>query len=167
MNHEVFVQECEKYKELLGNYCTLAAKCALTEAEADSMNLILLQAETDTFLSFLIDEADHFLAHELGLIDKTFIHQQQQKFAEHLKTKQDALIAIATQDTTLNSCSEVLSAGSGQGMHRRSHRSLNHTDLSETIDNFEQPIKSLLKTDCCISPSIPGSITGQSSSLMN
>ena len=163
MNHEVFVQECEKYKELLGDYCTLAAKCALTDAEADSMNLILLQAETDAFLSFLIDEADHFLAHELGLIDKTFIHQQQQKFAEHLKTKQDALTAIATQDATVNSCSDFLSTSNGQGMHRRSHRSLNSIDLSETTNRFEQPIQSFLKTDCFTSQSI----TGQSSSLLN
>ena len=48
------------------------------------MTAILQMAETDRLLSFIIDETDHILGHELGLIDLKAIRAQQEKLQQAL-----------------------------------------------------------------------------------
>ena len=74
------------YKELVYEYCALAVKCTLTDDAADRMVEILRKAESEPLLSFLIDEADHLVAHELGLIDGLLINQQQAKLQQRIET---------------------------------------------------------------------------------
>jgi hypothetical protein len=154
MNRRPFMQELTEYKDLLCKYCVLAVKCTLTEAEADSMDLILLQAETDPFLSFLLDEVDHLLAHELGLIDKTFIQQQQQKFSAELAANQDAIASTKKQDLQPSPCSNFFHSGTAKEADDRSQDTIKWVDLREVTDCSEQNIRSALKTDYLTSQSI-------------
>ncbi|MGQ4647026.1 peptidoglycan-binding domain-containing protein [Lyngbya aestuarii] len=79
---EVLVQQSLKYKEVIQEYCTLASLSTLTESEADRIEEILLKAQSEPWLDFLIDEADHILAHKLGLMDKQAIKSQQNKLSQ-------------------------------------------------------------------------------------
>lgn len=84
---DVAIQESLlKYKGLVYEYCALAVKCTLTDEAADRMAEILQKAESEPLLSFLIDEADHLVAHELGLIDGQMITQQQAKLKRCIET---------------------------------------------------------------------------------
>lgn len=74
---EVLVQESLKYTEIIHEYCTLASQQTLTEQQASRLEEILEKAQSDSWLDFLIDEADHILAHELGLIKEQVIQHQQ------------------------------------------------------------------------------------------
>lgn len=67
------------YHHEIRRYCTLKLQPCLTEAEADWIDALLEKAESDAHLCFLIDEADHIAAHQLGLVDAQFVQEQQQK----------------------------------------------------------------------------------------
>ncbi|MFB2838458.1 peptidoglycan-binding domain-containing protein [Floridanema evergladense] len=75
--HQIKISEFHIKKVL--EYCRLASRSTLSEPEADRMAEILELALSDSFLDFLINEADHFLAHHLDLIDKSFIKNEQAK----------------------------------------------------------------------------------------
>jgi hypothetical protein len=68
------------YRALLLEYCVLALKPFLTEAEQDRMAAILEMGTEDNVLSFWLEEGDHLVAHHLGLIDEGFIKSQQDQF---------------------------------------------------------------------------------------
>ncbi|MBE9178115.1 peptidoglycan-binding protein [Oculatella sp. LEGE 06141] len=72
---------------IVHEYCKLASKKELSPCDADRLNDILELAETDGWLDFWINEADHFMAHELGNTDPTSIYHfenQQAKLRERL-----------------------------------------------------------------------------------
>lgn len=76
-----------KYGEILRAYCQLASQKHLSESDAERLTEILILAETDGALSFLLNEADHFLAHELGLLsnnDRDRIKKQQESLRERI-----------------------------------------------------------------------------------
>lgn len=52
---------------LVYEYCRLAARPTLTDAEGQRLDELLAQAETDGRLDFWINEADHFIDHAIGL----------------------------------------------------------------------------------------------------
>lgn len=75
---ESFLEECNGYLEnIISEYCQLSVLKAMTDAQADRMTEILEKAETDSLLSFLIDEADHIIGHELDLIDVEEMQEEQ------------------------------------------------------------------------------------------
>jgi hypothetical protein len=73
---EIVIQQSLKYTEIIHEYCTLASQPTLTEMQADRLEQILQEAQSDPWLDFLIDEADHILAHQLGLIKEQVIQHQ-------------------------------------------------------------------------------------------
>lgn len=76
-----------KYGDTLRAYCQLAAQEHLSEKDAEHLTDILILAEADEALTFLLNEADHFLAHELGLLNRTDrerYKQQQNRLREHI-----------------------------------------------------------------------------------
>ncbi|MGB7441946.1 MAG: peptidoglycan-binding domain-containing protein [Coleofasciculaceae cyanobacterium] len=81
---EVLLQLALPYKDLLKEYCTLASQPTLQESGANRLEEILQQAQSEPVLDFLIDEADHILGHELGLIKEEFIQHQQQELKKCL-----------------------------------------------------------------------------------
>ncbi len=81
---EILVQQSLKYTEIIHEYCTLASQRALTQLQADRIEKILQEAQSDPWLDFLIDEADHILAHELGLIKEPFIQHQLQELKKSI-----------------------------------------------------------------------------------
>ncbi|HEY9298734.1 MAG TPA: peptidoglycan-binding domain-containing protein [Phormidium sp.] len=62
-------------------YCKLAVRQTLSDSEAQRMLEILEEAESDSRLEFWIDEADHFLAHELNLTDENSINDYENQLA--------------------------------------------------------------------------------------
>ncbi|WP_346294004.1 peptidoglycan-binding domain-containing protein [Sphaerothrix gracilis] len=66
-----------QYRATIETYCQIAVRPELSEAEADQLSAILEQAQTDSSLSFLLDEVDHLLAHRHNLIDEKQIRLQQ------------------------------------------------------------------------------------------
>lgn len=82
-----FIQALEEYRPKLDEYYRLECQATLTEAEADRVQTILEEAQEDPMLDFLIDEVDHILGHELGLIDEKFIQQQQEKLKSAIEPK--------------------------------------------------------------------------------
>lgn len=55
-------------------YCVIASQRRLSERDADRLADIIRCAETDSCLELWINEADHFLDHELGLQNGRTIH---------------------------------------------------------------------------------------------
>ncbi len=72
--------ESPRYQAMILEYCLLALKPALNEAQQDRMAEILQQGIDDPVLNFWLEEGDHLVAHHLGLIDNDFIKTQQDKF---------------------------------------------------------------------------------------
>lgn len=72
------------YRDVLREYCVLAMQPTLEDKQANRMEEILELAQADSLLSFLIDEADHILGHELGLIDAVSTHNQQHQLRQAL-----------------------------------------------------------------------------------
>jgi Putative peptidoglycan binding domain len=73
--------------DMVWEYCRLAAQKQLSEADADRLHEILVMAESDGWLDFWLNEADHFLAHELSLTSQISIHNfenQQARLREYL-----------------------------------------------------------------------------------
>jgi hypothetical protein len=81
---ELLVQPSLNYTEIIHEYCTLASQRSLTQLQADRLDRILQDAEVDPWLDFLIDEADHILAHQLGLIKEPFIQYQLQELSKSI-----------------------------------------------------------------------------------
>ena len=81
---EILVQQSLKYTEIIHEYCTLASQRSLTQLQADRLEQILQDAQFDPWLDFLIDEADHILAHQLGLIKEPFIQHQLQELSKSI-----------------------------------------------------------------------------------
>ena len=67
------------YLNLIREYCQLAIQPELSDADAERLGKLLNQAQSDGVLDFWIQEADHFLDHELGLYDdgKIYVYQNE------------------------------------------------------------------------------------------
>jgi hypothetical protein len=77
----------DKYGDILREYCRLGLQKELTEADTERLTQILTLAESNKELTLLFNEADHFLAHELGLLDiddRSRYEQQQAKLRAKL-----------------------------------------------------------------------------------
>lgn len=75
------------YQGILLEYCFLAALPTLSEEQADYLDRILAQAETDEILNFLLIEFDHVIAKKLNLLSDQHLPQyedQQAYLREHL-----------------------------------------------------------------------------------
>jgi murein L,D-transpeptidase YcbB/YkuD len=92
---------------IVREYCSLAVKKNLCDDDEVRMNAILELAETDGLLDFWLNEADHFLAHELGLTNRESIcrfENQQAHLREHLdngKTEDTCLMLIEEIESRL------------------------------------------------------------------
>jgi hypothetical protein len=71
--------QAQQHRDLIQTYCQLSVQPALSEHDTKRLDAILAEAESDPLISFLIDEADHMLAHLYGFIDENDITDQQQK----------------------------------------------------------------------------------------
>lgn len=79
MKDDLLVQQAEQYRNLVSEYCSLAVKLSLDAEQHQRLDEILQQAESVPMLGLLLDEADHLIAHELGMIDENSILQEQEK----------------------------------------------------------------------------------------
>ena len=77
-----FLRECQNHLDTIREYCKLAMFETLTDEQADRINAIYEKAEIDPLFSFLIDEADHIIGHELGLINAESVHRNQEKLRQ-------------------------------------------------------------------------------------
>lgn len=68
-----------QHRDLIQTYCQLSVQPGLNDKDTEHLDAILAQAETDPLISFLIDEADHMLAHLYSFIEEDDITQQQEK----------------------------------------------------------------------------------------
>jgi hypothetical protein len=93
-----FIPHALQYQDLLQEYCEISAKGTLTDWEADRIESILATATQDAMLSFLIDEADHILAHLHHLVAEDFIIKEQNKLKDALDNNwlNQLLLDIAT-----------------------------------------------------------------------
>ena len=71
--------QAQLHRDLIQTYCQLSVQPTLNKNDADRLDTILATAETNPLISFLIDEADHMLAHLHNLINENNITEQQQK----------------------------------------------------------------------------------------
>ena len=81
---EDLLRRCHEYAGMAQEYYHLSLRQQPSAMEEDRMTAILQMAETDRLLSFIIDETDHILGHELGLIDLKAIRAQQEKLQQAL-----------------------------------------------------------------------------------
>lgn len=75
------------YRSTVYEYCQLALRPRLDQADADRMGEILQRAEAEPLLNLLIDEADGLVARLQPCLCDQRLHQQQQQ----LRTVIDAL----------------------------------------------------------------------------
>ena len=69
----------QQHREVIKTYCELSVQATLSDRDTEALDNILANAETDPLLSFLIDEADHMLAHLYNFIDEASITNQQRQ----------------------------------------------------------------------------------------
>lgn len=81
---EILVEQSLKYQEIIYEYWALASQSTLTQQQAERIEQILQKAESEPWLDFLIDEVDHILAHELGLIREQVIGYQLQELKKSI-----------------------------------------------------------------------------------
>lgn len=77
-------EHAQPHREVLQTYCELSVQPMLSNSDTERLDGILATAETDPLLSFLLDEADHMLAHLYSFIDDGEIADQQQKLQTRL-----------------------------------------------------------------------------------
>lgn len=90
--------------DILKEYCHLASRQHLSDPEAERLVEILTLAESDGHLDFWINEADHFLAHELNLVSDEVIYtyeNQQAKLREYLSSSEKLQQSLKTRDLIL------------------------------------------------------------------
>ena len=85
----------QQHRDLLQTYCQLSVQPTLSDSDTARLDAILAIAENDPLVSFLIDEADHMLAHVYHFIDDAEIADQQAKLQTCLN---DAWLDQACQD---------------------------------------------------------------------
>lgn len=117
MQTQLTLQELMKYKSILREYCSLSVKPTLTEAEADRIDKILQQAEQEPQLSLLLDEADHIVAHQLHLIDESFITTQQQQFQMALDRYESEQLLAKLEHSSKSETAEVQTALKKEGLY--------------------------------------------------
>jgi hypothetical protein len=87
LTHEILLRACKQHlRSIVIEYCQLSVLDVLTDEQTVTLASILKQAETDPLLSFLLDEADHVIGHQLGLVDVKEI-QTEQNGLRHLIDK--------------------------------------------------------------------------------
>lgn len=80
-----------KHRKTLQEYCQLVSRRELSEKDAERLTEILSRAANNQELTLLLNEADHFMAHELGLLngeDRDRYINQQSKLSEYLDSGQ-------------------------------------------------------------------------------
>lgn len=89
--------QAQQHRQVIQSYCELSVQPSLSDRDTAHLETILANAETDPLLSFLIDEADHMLAHLYNFIDDGEIADQQEKLQTCLS---EAWLNQAFQDLT-------------------------------------------------------------------
>ncbi|MBD1859959.1 MULTISPECIES: peptidoglycan-binding domain-containing protein [Leptolyngbya] len=113
-----FIQESQKHLAVLQEYYKLECQQRLNDTEVNRVQEILEQAQKDPLLDFLIDEVDHILAHEFGLIDEQFIQQQQQKLESLINsTWLEHLLSSYTRESDLPSVQEAQTRLKQEGLY--------------------------------------------------
>lgn len=77
----------QNYQGIVLEYCFLSGLPTLTDEQADLLDRILAQAETDEILNFLLIEFDYLIAKKLNLLDDQHLPQydnQQAYLREYL-----------------------------------------------------------------------------------
>ena len=77
---------------LVREYCHLAARPSLTDAESHRLDELLARAEGDGRLDFWINEADHFIDHAIGLGSATRVYAS---VNENLKSRLRELLDLS------------------------------------------------------------------------
>ncbi|MGG6239797.1 peptidoglycan-binding domain-containing protein [Nodosilinea sp. AN01ver1] len=77
--------------DLVREYCQLAARPSLSDAESQRLDQLLAMAETDGRLDFWINEADHFIDHAIGLGSATRVYAS---VNENLKSRLRELLDL-------------------------------------------------------------------------
>ncbi|HZG38783.1 MAG TPA: peptidoglycan-binding domain-containing protein [Nodosilinea sp.] len=77
---------------LVREYCHLAARPSLTDAESHRLDELLARAEVDGRLDFWINEADHFIDHAIGLGSATRVYAS---VNENLKSRLRELLDLS------------------------------------------------------------------------
>ncbi|ASC71697.1 hypothetical protein XM38_026510 [Halomicronema hongdechloris C2206] len=91
-----------QYLARIHEYCALAVRSHLSEADANRLGELLTMAETDGHLDFWIHEADHFLDHALGLSSETRVYAF---INENLKAR---LRELLTEDASNDESCELI-----------------------------------------------------------
>jgi Putative peptidoglycan binding domain len=84
---EFLVKAYDSYKHVLGDYHRLISSVKLSDEDAELMNQILEQAESDEILNFLLGELNYIVGQRLGLFDNQNINaykNQQAYLREYL-----------------------------------------------------------------------------------
>lgn len=71
-------------KQIIQEYCYLAALKTLSEEQSEQMSKILEIAISDEVIDFLIGEADHFIGHKFNIIDETECKNHQANLKERI-----------------------------------------------------------------------------------
>ena len=78
-SHLNISDHAQQHRAVIKTYCELSVQPTLSDRDTEELDSILATAETDPLLSFLLDEADHMLAHLYNFIDDASITEQQRQ----------------------------------------------------------------------------------------
>ena len=123
---EDLLRQCQAYAGIAQEYYALSLRTAPTEAESDRLAAILQMAESDRLLSFIIDETDHILGHELDLIDIKTIRAQQEQLRQVLD---EAWINHVMEDSRDRQMAQVPKATLQQAQTRLKQEGLYHGEI--------------------------------------
>ncbi|HSM83693.1 MAG TPA: hypothetical protein VLS96_18540 [Nodosilinea sp.] len=85
--------------DLVREYCRLATRPTLNDAESQRLDDLLSLAEQDGRLDFWLNEADHFIDHAIGLDSATQVYASAN---ENLKARLREQLDLPPSDNTLD-----------------------------------------------------------------
>ncbi|MGB3137227.1 MAG: peptidoglycan-binding domain-containing protein [Nodosilinea sp.] len=90
---------------MVREYCQLASRPILSDAESQRLDQLLAQAEVDGRLDFWVNEADHFIDHALGLGSASRVYAS---VNEDLKSRLRELLNLTHVDNPSDTALELL-----------------------------------------------------------
>lgn len=91
--------------DLVREYCRLATRPSLNDAESQRMDDLLALAEQDGRLNFWINEADHMIDHAIGLGSATRVYASAN---ENLKSRLRELLDLSSSERSGDPALELI-----------------------------------------------------------
>jgi hypothetical protein len=146
------------YENLLVEYCCLATKTELSDSDADYLDQILVRAEADELLSFLLNEIDCMIGQKLGLLNEFHV----QKYKDQIAWLREYLELLRPAD--LENHRELQELLQAKGYYKGPVDGVLGKDFYTAVKEFQR--SNALKADGIVGPRTILNLTSNSQTIL-